>query len=338
MITVKEIARMAGVSAKTAERALSGVTKDKRSDAKARAEKVRRIAAEYGWQPSEAALTLRRGSSRMIGFMADVLTDQFLAAAAECAMDAAAAANYRIALQLTRFSPEQTENALKTLLATKVDGIITSCTSQQLPRDLMVNIKKRNVPFFSLCGQNSYATSASVPDYRKSLPEAVRHLAEKGHRKTVCCLFKGKDIDNEISREIFEASCREYGIEPEFRVNTGHSQAALLAQENPESVILFGKYSMRVYMDECAKLGNLPSTIGIYNEWTFASAQNFPLTGIIMENATASVTGAVKQLLSEIENDSAPQVLRIPTSFIPAEKIRQLQVINLANQRFKGLE
>ena len=49
MITVKEIARLAGVSAKTAERALSGVTKDKRRDAKERAERVRKIAEAHGW-------------------------------------------------------------------------------------------------------------------------------------------------------------------------------------------------------------------------------------------------------------------------------------------------
>lgn len=51
MITVKEIAELAGVSRKTAERALSGVTKDKRCDARERAEKVREIAAAYGYRP-----------------------------------------------------------------------------------------------------------------------------------------------------------------------------------------------------------------------------------------------------------------------------------------------
>ena len=49
MITIKEIARLAGVSAKTAERALSGETKDKRCDARERAERVRKIAADYGY-------------------------------------------------------------------------------------------------------------------------------------------------------------------------------------------------------------------------------------------------------------------------------------------------
>ena len=77
MITIKEIARLAGVSAKTAERALSGATKDKRRDARERADRVRQIAAAHGYRPSELALALRRGSTRSFGFLVDVLTDQF---------------------------------------------------------------------------------------------------------------------------------------------------------------------------------------------------------------------------------------------------------------------
>ena len=67
MITIKEIARLAGVSAKTAERALSGATKDIRRDARERAERVRRIAEAHGYRPSELALALRRGGVRSIG-------------------------------------------------------------------------------------------------------------------------------------------------------------------------------------------------------------------------------------------------------------------------------
>ena len=113
MITIKEIARLAGVSAKTAERALSGETKDKRRDARERAERVRKIAADYGYQPSELALSLRRGSVRTIGFLVDILTDQFLAAAAETAMKEAGKSGYRLALQIARMDKNLTEDAIK---------------------------------------------------------------------------------------------------------------------------------------------------------------------------------------------------------------------------------
>ena len=117
MITIKEIARLAGVSAKTAERALSGATKDKRRDARERADRVRQIAAAHGYQPSEVALALRRGSTRSFGFLVDILTDQFLAAAVETAMDEGEKKDYKIALRLARFDKEQSAEAIKACLA-----------------------------------------------------------------------------------------------------------------------------------------------------------------------------------------------------------------------------
>ena len=203
MITVKEIARLAGVSAKTAERALSGVTKDKRRDARERAERVRKIAEAHGYRPSELALALRRGSIRTIGFVSDILTDQFIAAAVETAIDEAARQNYKVALQVVRFDKEQTLEAVKSLLAAGTDGIITSCCSDQLPSLLMHTLEEQQYPIFTLCGQSNYNFSSVAADYSEALPQAVESLSRKGHKKVTFCLFCGKDIDNSRSRKIF---------------------------------------------------------------------------------------------------------------------------------------
>ena len=333
MITVKEIARLAGVSAKTAERALSGVTKDKRRDAKERADRVRRIASEHGYRPSELALSLRRGSSRTLGIMVDILTDQFLAASVETAMDAAGRAGYKTSLQIVRFSPEQTAEAIKIFLSSGVDGIIGSCTSKQLPPEMMNSLSKRKFPYFSLCGRSEYEVSSVSPDYRQALDDAVKHLAGRGHKKIILALFEGKKYDNQLSAEIFDSSCKKYGVVPECRIHSDCQQAAVLAAEHPDAVILYGKYSMRVYMDKCNELGKTPDTVGIFNEWTLAAALHFPLCGVILENAEHSVRQAVSQILAEIEG-LPQQHLQIPACFIPAESMGKIKVVDLANQRF----
>ena len=333
MITVKEIARMAGVSAKTAERALSGVSKDKRRDARDRADRVRRIAAANGYRPSELALSLRRGSIRTVGFLVDVLTDQFLAAAAETAMDEAARFGFRVALRVARFSPEQTEEALQAFLASGVDGIITSCTSAQLPAQLMSSLIRRKFPVFSLCGRSQYEFSSSGADYGSALPDAVRCLAERGHRRVTCCMFTGKTADNAAARRNFLSGCEACGVTPDFRVHTRREQAAELAEEGPDALILYGKYSMRIYLDRCAELRRSSDVVGIYNEWTLAAAQPFDLCGIILENAEAAVRGAVRQVLDEVSG--APvRHLTFPARFVPEEEFHRLKVVNLANQLF----
>lgn len=331
MITVKEIAKLAGVSAKTAERALSGETKDKRRDARERAERVRKIAAEHGYRPSELALALRRGSVHTIGFLVDILTDQFLAAAAETAMDEAGKAGFRIALRIARMDKKLTEDAVKTFLASGMNGIITSCCSEQLPGELARTLAKQHYPLFTLCGQSEYGFSSSSPDYSCALPQAIDSLIEKGHKKITLCLFSGKAIDNAITRELFLEHCRKRGIEADFRVNHDRYQAKLLAEEKIPALILYGKYSMRIYLDRCQELNFSPDVIGIYNEWTLAAAQPFNLHGIILENAEAAVRNAVRQVLAQI---SGGDVARITpkAEYIPAEEFHKLKFPNLANQ------
>ena len=331
MITIKEIARLAGVSAKTAERALSGATKDKRRDARERADRVRQIAAAHGYRPSELALALRRGSTRSFGFLVDVLTDQFLAAAVETAMDEAWGKGYKISLQLARFDREQTAEALEGFLASGVEGIITSCAPGQLPVEIMESLAGRNFPFLTLCGRSGWDFSSAAPDYTYALPQAVEHLAARGHRKITLCLFAGKELDNLVTERLFLDSCAASGVVPDFRIHSEKKQAVQLADEKLPAVILYGKYSMRIYLDRCRESGFKSDVIGIYNEWTFAAAQPFELCGIILEQAEPSVRGAVNQLLEQLDGKPAAH-LRYTAAFVPEEKLHFLKVADLANQ------
>ena len=332
MITVKEIARLAGVSAKTAERALSGATKDIRRDARERAERVRQIAEAHGYRPSELALSLRRGRVQTIGFMVDILTDQFLSAAAETIRDEAGKRAYKVALQVVRFDKRQTLESLKLLLASGMDGIITSCCSDQLPPQLSRTLAAQKYPLFTLCGRGDYGFSGASPDYSEALAQAVDSLVEKGHRRITLCLFAGKDADNARNGDLFRQYCELRGVEGDLRIHTDLHQAAQLAEERLPAVILYGKYSMRVYQDRCAALNLRPDAVGIYNEWTLASALNFPLHGIILEQAEAATRAAVRQVLSQIDGGEVRHISP-PARFVRGTELRTLNIPDLTNQR-----
>lgn len=332
MTTLKDIARLAGVSPKTAERALSGKTKDIRRDARERAQRVRKIAETYGYRPSELALALRRGRVQSIGFIADILTDQFLSAAVETSMDEASKKQYKIAVQVVRFDPKLTLNAIKTFLASGMDGIISTCNAEQLPPKLLQTLERQKYPLFTLAGQSGFDLSSSNPDYSAALPDAVRHLAELGHKRITYCLFSGKPVDNEHNGKLFIECCRRLGLEPDLRIHTDLHQAETLADQKLPAVILYGKYSMRVYQDRCRMMDFHPDVIGVYNEWTLASAQNFHLRGIILEQAEESVRSAIRQVLQQIEGGEIRHIA-LPARFIPEKELSSLKVPNLTNQR-----
>ena len=212
-----------------------------------------------------------------------------------------------------------------------MDGIITSCCSGQLPRQLMQTLELQRYPLFTLCGRSDYDFSSSAPDYSEALPAAVRSLAEKGHRTVTLCLFEGKKADNARNRLLFLKSCRQYGVEPDFRIHNERGQAASLADRRLPAVILYGKYSMRIYQDRCRELNLHPDIVGIYNEWTLAAARDFSFHGIILEQAEEAVRSAVRQVIAQIGGMGISHI-RPRAKYVPQSKIRSLKLQNLANQ------
>ncbi|MDD5704777.1 MAG: LacI family DNA-binding transcriptional regulator, partial [Kiritimatiellae bacterium] len=85
-VTIKDIARRAGVSHPTVSLVFSG---DPRIS-KATREKVLRTAREMRYVPNLAARNLRRGASNLIGFIVNDITDPFYAIMVQVAEAAAA--------------------------------------------------------------------------------------------------------------------------------------------------------------------------------------------------------------------------------------------------------
>ena len=133
-------------------------------------------------------------------------------------------------------------------------------------------------------------------------------------------------------KNVFLECCKLYGVEPDFRIHDNFRQAASLADQKIPALILYGKYSIRIYQDRCKELNFHSDVIGIYNEWTLAAAMNFSLHGIILEQAEAAVRMAVNKTLQQINGDDIEH-FRLVAKFLPKEKIQSLQIPDLSNQR-----
>ena len=68
-ITLRELAKLAGVSDMTISRALNGQVKEKYSKASQRAEFIRNLAAEHGYQPNASARAIRNKRFNMVTFL-----------------------------------------------------------------------------------------------------------------------------------------------------------------------------------------------------------------------------------------------------------------------------
>ncbi len=120
-ITVKDIARRAGVSHPTVSRALRDdprVTPDTTA-------RIKHIAAELGYVPSAAARSLKTNRTRVIGILVNRISDPFYSRVLDGIQDTLAAAGYSIFLSAANNEVTDPENAtVRAIIEHRVEGLI----------------------------------------------------------------------------------------------------------------------------------------------------------------------------------------------------------------------
>src|SRR3954469_20175664 len=120
--TLVDVAAEAGVSLATASRALGDstlVTDETRS-------RVLEAAERLSFQPNRLARSLRRGATMAVGLVVPDVAAAFYAAALKSAQDVLEAAGYHVLVLNTGRAPEREREALLTLRAHQVDGLLVA--------------------------------------------------------------------------------------------------------------------------------------------------------------------------------------------------------------------
>ncbi len=181
-VTLKDVARRAGVSYQTVSKVLRNqikVTPETRA-------RIEAAVAELGYRPNTAARSLRTQSTFLIGYSfkphlhdePSPILEKFL----QSVVHAAQNHGYHIML----FPWEEGENAVETyrelITSNRVDGFILSDIDYNDPR--LPELHSRGFPFVA------FGRTESDPDYayvdvdgRAGIRLAVEHLIEQGHRK-----------------------------------------------------------------------------------------------------------------------------------------------------------
>jgi len=124
-VSIKDIAKAAGVSPSTVSRALS----DHPRISLETKERIRRLAAEMGYSPSAVARSLVTQRTSIIGLAVAWVSDPFLARLVHGIEDTALEHGYTVILSSFYGAPEREKEVLSALRERRVDGIIveSSC-------------------------------------------------------------------------------------------------------------------------------------------------------------------------------------------------------------------
>lgn len=176
-ITIREIAKQAGVSISTASRAMNGhpdVSDQVR-------ERVKNAASELNFSANPHARALVAGSSRTIGFIVENTAAPFIANIVSGVLDCVTRHGYKIMIFNTNDDPSVEEKAYRTLLNERVMGIlITSVKSGSSP---FLRLQEEGMPFVLVNRRcEGLETDWVIGDLRHGYGVLVKHLYDLGHR------------------------------------------------------------------------------------------------------------------------------------------------------------
>lgn len=177
-ITVKDIARRAGVSHSTVSRALnnSSLISDEVAG------RIRRLAYEMGYLPSAAARTLKTRRSRVLGVIISSLEDPFFSEILQGIEDGIQGSGYSLFIAAAHRDPERERGIVRTMVERSAEGVIVCSTT--FSEEQSSQFLQYGVPVVVINNQ-------SAEDFRWSIyhddvdgsRKLTRHLIGLGHTR-----------------------------------------------------------------------------------------------------------------------------------------------------------
>lgn len=177
--TLADVARLAGMSTTAVSLVLNDRPGSRLSkDAEAR---IRAAAAELDYRPNPAAQSLRLGKTRSIGFISDEVTvTRFASAMIRGVLGTAREHDHTVLITETTGRPGAMEDAMRTLLDRRVDGIVVGLMAARL---IDVPSPSRSVPVVVVNGTTPDDLPNVLPDEPTAGRAMAKVLLDAGHRR-----------------------------------------------------------------------------------------------------------------------------------------------------------
>ena len=206
-ITIKDIARILGISPSTVSRALKNHP-DISAETK---EAVNELAAKLKYQPNAVALSLKNSRSNTIGVIIPEIVHYFFSSVISGIEDVAYEAGFTVIICQSNEKYDREVANAKTLLSHRVDGVLVSITKETTQFDHLSMLQERGIPlvFFDRIVPEIAADQVVVDD-EEAAYKATKHLIENGRRRIAHFagpqnLLIGRDRKNGYLRALKEA-------------------------------------------------------------------------------------------------------------------------------------
>jgi DNA-binding LacI/PurR family transcriptional regulator len=177
VVTIKEVARAAGVAISTVSRALN----DSGPVHPETREKIVRIATELGFRPNTVAQSMVTHSTGILGLLIPDLRNPYFPALGRGVEDEAAKRGYTVMLGNSDNDPNREWKFVRTLIDKQVDGIVLVSTAVDVA--LVQRIADAGIPVSSLDPSHAAWGDVVRADQVEAARTATLHLIRLGHRR-----------------------------------------------------------------------------------------------------------------------------------------------------------
>ncbi|MCP3942135.1 MAG: LacI family transcriptional regulator [Desulfobacteraceae bacterium] len=208
MVSIKDVARVAGVSTATVSRVLSNKPHVR--------EQVRNhvlcVIKEMGYRPNHLARSLRTQKANILGLIVSDIQNPFFSQVSRAVEDTASQKGMSIFLCNTDEDPEKEDRYLKVMRDERVSGIIFSPT-QKLSNNF-IDIKNYGLPMVIIDRRVKAVEIDSIQvDNIKAAKMAVKHLINHGCKR-IAALFGTGSTTGKDRHEGYIKALEEHDLQP----------------------------------------------------------------------------------------------------------------------------
>ncbi|WP_416212948.1 ribose operon transcriptional repressor RbsR [Pantoea eucrina] len=251
MATMKDVARLAGVSTST----VSHVINNNRFVSERVRARVQQAISELNYAPSALARSLKLNETRTIGMLLTASSNPFYAEVVRGVENSCYERGYSLILCNTEGDEERMNRSLETLMQKRVDGLLLMCTESHLPSAEILN-RYPSVPMVMMDWAPFEGRGDIIQDNALLGGElATQHLIDRGYTRIACIAGPQDKTPARMRLEGFHKAMRSSGLPvPEAYVVDGdfefqggfNAMNQLLALENPPQAVFTSNDAMAV--------------------------------------------------------------------------------------------
>jgi LacI family transcriptional regulator len=305
--TMRDVARLAGVSVATVSAVLNGTL----PVSPQRAKKVREAADALDYHTDQIARSLKTGRSNVVGVVIPDVTNGFYPEVITAAEEVAKRAGYSLILCNANEDPEQEQRLLNTLFSHRVDGVLIACSDSSTAYDSLMR-RRFPIVFFDRIPHGFRGTTVATDNFAGGY-QAARHLISLGHTRiaivagrlsvsTHAARLEGfRKAMQEATLPIYDEYCRVGGLSVASGFQSGLE--LLRSQTPPTAVFCTNNKMLLGFLRAAAELGvSFPEQISIVGYDDYAWTENFhpPLTTVAQPSREIG-RQAMEQLLARIQ-------------------------------------